>query len=108
MRRGGDRDDALPALSLTHVIENRDLSTRLHDPTEAAEIWQGGVHTTLAVATILRAVGATDDAAPRSDDRVREVVRRRFRPSGRRRPVLSGLASGQLVFAHFRGLQESE
>src|SRR2546426_983741 len=54
MRRRGDRDDALPALSLTDVIENRDLLTRLHDATEAAEIWQGGVHTTLAVATVLR------------------------------------------------------
>ena len=63
MRRRGDRDDALPALSLTDVIENRDLPTRLHDPTEAAEVWQGGVHTTLAVAAILRAVGAADDTA---------------------------------------------
>ena len=26
MRRRGDRDDPLPALSLTHVVENRDLS----------------------------------------------------------------------------------
>src|ERR1700730_7224813 len=108
MRSRGDRNDTLPPLSLPHVIENRDLSGRLHDATEAAEIWQGGGHATLAMATILRTVGATDGAAPGSDDGVREVDRRRLRSSWGRRPVLPTRAGGQLVLADFRGLQQSE
>jgi len=41
------RDNALPPLALAHVVENRDGSRRLHNPTEPAHVWQLGSHTTL-------------------------------------------------------------
>src|SRR5687768_4163182 len=47
MRSVGDRDEAIPPLSLPRVVENRELSAGLHDATETAEIRQGGAQTTL-------------------------------------------------------------
>src|SRR5436309_3129669 len=56
------RDDTVPPLSLTRVVENRHRSRRLHDLTEPAEIWQDGCHTTFRISSIFWAVGPIDVA----------------------------------------------
>src|SRR4030095_4370552 len=108
MWRCGDWDNSLPALSLTHVVENRDVPLGLHDPTEAAEIRQRRRQTTFAQDAILWAVGAIDAAAPAPDDPLHDVGRRHFCTSRRWRAVLPACASEQLVLAHIRGLKEGE
>src|SRR5207249_8893310 len=53
MRAPVDRNNALPALPLSHVIENRHGSWRLNDAPEAAKIRQHGGHATFRHAAVL-------------------------------------------------------
>src|SRR6266567_9543559 len=104
MRIPGHGDDALPPLPLTGVIENRHRSGRLHNLKKktgvTTKIRQHGAHTALTEAAVLRIVGAIDDATsapwpPGAGDR--QVVRRRLRSSGRRRPVRPAVAALELL-----------
>jgi hypothetical protein len=85
MRCVGDRNDALPSLSLACVIKDRHTPGRLDDleieTGVAAEVGQHRSHAALAEAAILRTVGSIDRAASRSaaaSRAHRHVGRRRF------------------------------
>src|SRR5438093_488044 len=71
MRTAVDRDNALPSLPLSHVIENRDGSWRLHDSTEPTKIGQHRGHATLRHAAVLGIIDSIDVAGA--------VTRRNFR-----------------------------
>src|SRR5689334_11150 len=60
MRSVVDGNDALPALALSHVIQNRHGSWRLYDTPEAREIWQDRGHAALRHASVLRIIDAID------------------------------------------------
>src|SRR2546421_5413486 len=60
MRTAIDRDNALPTLTLSHVIENRHGSRRLYDTPESSEIRKHRGHATFRHAAVLWIVNAID------------------------------------------------
>src|SRR4030095_10048793 len=100
MRCVGDRNDALPALSLACVIEDRQTPGRLDDleieTGVAAKVRQGRLHTPLTEPAIFRIVGSIDRAASRSTSTSRadrHVVRRNLGSSWRGGAVLSAVTT---------------
>src|SRR5439155_10246799 len=99
-------DVALPALSLTHVVEDRDATRRLHDPAEApaergAEFGQPGGQAALPQRHVLRGIVAIDAAGV--------VARRTFSASRRRRRIVfAAAAGGRPVLARVGRLQQSK
>src|SRR5207253_2854417 len=95
-----DRNNALPTLPLSHVIENRHGSWRLYDSTEPAKIGQHCCHATFRHAAVFRIIDPIRVAGA--------VTRRNFRKPRRGRPILSASTTRLLAFAGGRGLQESK
>src|SRR5215470_13543816 len=100
MRVVGERNDALPSLSLAGVVENRHTLRRLHDlkveTGVAAKVRQGRGHASLAEAAILRTIGSIDRAtasATAAGRANRDVVRWRLGSSWGGRSVLSAFAA---------------
>src|SRR5262245_29104682 len=97
---------ALPALPLTHVVEDRDAAWRLHDPTEAsaergAEFGQAAGQTTLPQRHVLRAIVSIDAAGV--------VARRALGAPWRGRWIeFAAATSGCSALACFSRLQQSE
>src|ERR1051325_9923037 len=100
MRSAVDRDDTLPALALSHVIQNRHASCRLYDTPEAGEIRQDRGHAALRHASVLRIIDSIEVAGA--------VTGRNFSAARRRWPILSATAAWLIVFASGRGLQPSK
>src|SRR5438128_1341274 len=106
MRLCGQRNDPLPSLSLTRVVENRDGAGRLHDLAESTEIGKEAGQTALTERPVLRAVAAVDGAA--TDSGGRDIRRRHFISPRRWRPVLSSRAARQFPLAYIGGLQKGQ
>src|SRR5258706_16332716 len=84
VRIGRHRYDALPALSLPRVVEDRDSVWRLADLSEATEVWQGACHASLAKRSILGAVSPIDRTpalGARPDVELRVLVSPPSRPA---------------------------
>src|SRR6266576_5366205 len=105
MRVSVHDDVALPPLALTHVVEDRDATRRLHDPPEAAVVGskfgQPAGQAALRQRTVLRTIVAIHARGG--------VARRKFGKSGRARRIVLPSATGRLlVLAGLSRLQQGE
>src|SRR5262245_50045822 len=95
-RAVADGDNALPPLTLPHVIENRHGSWRLYDTPETAEIRQDRGHATLRHAAVLWIIDSIDVGGAGTP---RDFPYERWR-----RPILSATTARLLILGSGRGL----
>src|SRR5947199_5518696 len=99
-----DRDDAVPALALAHIVHNVEGSWGLDDPDinageAATELGQSTAHTPFPQASVLWTVGTIHAVC--------QVVRRRLLAPRRRRSIGPAFTTGQLVLANQGVLHQS-
>src|SRR5476651_1479057 len=104
MRAPVNGDRAVPALSLSCVIEDRDGARRLRNPPETTRasadkirnVGRQAAHPQAVVLDVVRAIDAVDRVV---SERVKSLL-------GRHRGVRPALAAAPFVLARLRGLDE--